>query len=172
MSTYSHEPWLEVVHPFPGESISSFLGRFERANVWTTYQIGRVSGIGAGVSRWKNLYLNPFPKREELEALANVVEVSADRLAEMLPPLGEALKPRPIRLCAACYAEVPTHLIKWQFQSVTACDRHNLHLLQKCPKCKKPFDVPATWEDGTCQKCATLFAEMVKHKGASRKRLS
>jgi hypothetical protein len=43
---------------------------------------------------------HPFPKREELEALANVVEVSADRLAEMLPPLGQTMKPRPSTVCS------------------------------------------------------------------------
>jgi hypothetical protein len=58
MQIEPHTIELERVEPFPGESISHFLGRFERANVWTTYQIGRVTGIKAGVSRWKKLYLS------------------------------------------------------------------------------------------------------------------
>jgi hypothetical protein len=164
MPTYSHEPWLEVVNPFPGESISSFLGRFERANVWTTYQIGRVSGLGAVVSRWKKLYLNPFPKREELEALANVVEVSADRLAEMLPPLGKTMKPRPIQLCAACYAESPCHRIEWQFKDAYKCDRHHLRLLLKCTNCKTPFPIPALWVEGECLRCSLPFATMARRQ--------
>jgi hypothetical protein len=164
MPTYSHEPWLEVVNPFPGESISSFLGRFERANVWTTYQIGRVSGLGAVVSRWKKLYLNPFPKREELEALANVVEVSADRLAEMLPPLGKTMKPRPIQLCAACYAESPCHRIEWQFKDAYKCDRHHLRLLLKCTNCKTPFPIPGLWVEGECLRCSLPFATMARRQ--------
>jgi hypothetical protein len=164
MPTYNHEPWLEVVHPFPGESISSFLGRFERANVWTTYQIGRVSGLGAVVSRWKNLYLNPFPTREELEALAKVVEVSADKLAEMLPPKGVTMKPRPILLCAACYTEDPYHRIEWQFKERRGCDRHQLRLLAKCTNCETPFLIPALWVQGECPHCFLPFATMAKRQ--------
>jgi hypothetical protein len=170
MELYDFEPWINVVAPFSGESISHFLGRFERANVWTTYQIGRASEIPGGVSRWKKLFLNPPPTREELEALAAVVEVSADRLAEMLPPSGQAMKPpRPIWLCAACYVETPCHLVEWQFKGVTACYRHKLRLLEKCPKCKKTFVIPALWEDGACSRCSTPFAEMVRCQGGSKK---
>ena len=168
MPTYNHEPWLEVVNPFPGESISSFLGRFERANVWTTYQIGRVSGLGAVVSRWKNLYLNPFPTREELEALAKVVEVSADKLAEMLPPLGKTMKPRPILLCAVCYAENPYHRIEWQFKERSGCDCHQLRLLGKCINCETPFPIPALWVQGECPHCFLPFARMAKRQKSRR----
>jgi hypothetical protein len=35
---------------------------------------------------------------------------------EMLPSQGMTMKPRPIRLCAACYAESPFHRIEWQFK--------------------------------------------------------
>jgi len=166
-----HEVVLERVKPFPEESISHFLGRFERANVWTTYQIGRASGVKAGVSRWKKLCLHPlFPNRQELEALAKIVGVSADRLTEMLPDPSQSMKPpKTICLCAACYVETPCHLIKWQLQEVTACDRHGLYLLSKCPKCKKPFSVPAEWEDGACSHCGKLFFEMITHQGQAKK---
>jgi hypothetical protein len=166
-----HPIELERVEPFPGESISHFLGRFERANVWTTYQIGRVTGIKAGVSRWKNLYLSPlYPTTQELEVLAEIVEVSSERLTEMLPPSMQAMKsPKMICLCAACYVDTPCHLIEWQFKGVNACDQHSLYLLKKCPKCKKFFDVPAEWEDGSCCNCSMPFSEMVANQGKARK---
>ena len=64
---------------------------------------------------WEKFYFKPFPTREELEALAVVVDVNANRLREMFPPIGISMKHRPIRLCA-CYAESPYHRIEWQFQ--------------------------------------------------------
>lgn len=166
-----HEIKLERVEPYPGESISHFLGRFERANVWTTYQIGRVTGIKAGVSRWKKLYLRPlFPTRQELEVLAEIVEVSVDRLTEMLPFPTQGMKPpKTICLCAACYIDIPCHLIEWQFREVNVCDRHGLYLLSKCPKCKKAFSVPAEWEEGICSHCGKAFSEMVVHQGQAKK---
>ncbi|WP_373545955.1 hypothetical protein [Chamaesiphon sp.] len=166
-----HEIKLERVEPYPGESISHFLGRFERANVWTTYQIGRVTGIKAGVSRWKKLYLKPlFPTNRELEVLGEIVEVSADRLAQMLPSSDQAMKPpKTVCLCAACYIDTPCHLIEWQFKGVNACDRHGLYLLSKCPKCKKSFNVPAEWEEGACSRCGKSFSQMVVHQGRAKK---
>ncbi len=164
-----HKIKLERVEPFPGESISHFLGRFERANVWTTYQIGRVTGIKAGVSRWKKFYLNPFPTRQELEVLAEIVEISTDRLAEMLPSPAQAMKPPDtICLCAACYAETPYHQIQWQFKEVNACDRHGLYLLSKCPKCRKAFSAPAEWEEAACSRCSKSFFEMIVHQGRAK----
>lgn len=169
MELYEFEPWINVVMPFPGESISHFLGRFERSNQWSAYQIGRVTELGAVVSRWKKLYFNPFPTEEELESLAKVVELDVDTLRSMLPLKGVTFRPRPIRLCAACYVEQPYHRIEWQFKSVTACNSHQLRLLEKCPKCRKPLVIPALWEDGACSRCSMPFAEMVKSQRGSKK---
>lgn len=169
MELYPFDPWINVVTPFPGESISHFLGRFERANQWSAYQIGRVTKMGAVISRWKKLYFNPFPSQKELEMLAKVVEISAEELRLLLPSQIVTLQPRPIKLCAACYVETPCHLIKWQFKGFTACNRHRLRLLEKCPKCKKLFEIPALWEEGGCSRCLTSFAEMVRAQGPSRK---
>lgn len=168
MELYDFEPWIDVVTPFPDESISHFLGRFERANQWSAYQIGRVTKTGAVISRWKKLYFNPFPSQKELEMLAKVVEVSVEELRLLLPSQTDTLQPRPIKLCAACYVETPCHLIKWQFKGFTACDRHRLRLLEKCPKCRKPFEIPALWEEGICSRCLTPFAEMVRSQGPSK----
>lgn len=169
MELYDFEPWIDVVSPLPDESISHFLGRFERANQWSAYQIGRVTKMGAVIPRWKKLYFNPFPSQKELEMLAKVMEVSVEELRLLLPSKTVTLQPRPIRLCAACYLETPCHLIKWQFKGFTACDLHRLRLLEKCPKCKKPFEIPAFWEEGICSRCLTPFAEMVKSQGPSKK---
>lgn len=56
------------------------------------FQIGRVTEMGAVVSRWKKLYFNPFPSQEELEALAQVVELEVDTLRSM-QKLGSFSKP-------------------------------------------------------------------------------
>jgi len=45
-----------------------------------------------------------------------VIGVGADRLAQMLPPAGIGMKLEPIRLCGACYTELPCHKIEWQFK--------------------------------------------------------
>ena len=164
---YNFEPWINVLEPFPGESISHFLGRFERANLLTAYQIGKEAGIGAVVSRWRKLYFNPFPSQQELEALANVVEVEVEKLKEMLPQKGITMKPRPIRLCAACYAENPYHRIEWQHKDVMKCSHHQLRLLTKCTNCGTAFPIPGDWVTGECQHCCLRFATMVRKQKKS-----
>ena len=159
---YNFEPWINIIEPLPGESISHFLGRFERANLLTVHQIGKEAGIGAVVSRWRKLFLNPFPTQQELEKLATVVGVEVERLREMLPPKGVTMKPRPIRLCAACYAESPHHRIEWQFKDVMVCDRHQLPLSTKCKNCGTPFPIPADWVTGECPHCCLSFTKMAK----------
>ncbi|AFY45246.1 TniQ family protein [Nostoc sp. PCC 7107] len=164
MEIGAEEPHIFEVEPLEGESLSHFLGRFRRENYLTSSQLGKLTGLGAVVSRWKKLYFNPFPTRQELEALTSVVRVNADRLAEMLPPKGVTMKPRPIRLCAACYAEVPCHRIEWQFKDVMKCDRHNLRLLTKCTNCETSFPIPAEWVQGECPHCFLPFATMAKRQ--------
>lgn len=88
METVDKQPRLIEVEPLEGESLSHFLGRFRRANYLTTTGLGKLTGLGAVISRWEKLLLNPFPTRQELEALANVVGIDVERLGEMLPPKG------------------------------------------------------------------------------------
>ena len=121
------------MEPYEGESLSHFLGRFRRANALTPTGLGRAAGIGAVIARWEKFHLNPFPSRRELEALAAMVGVEADRLAKMLPLIGVGMNHQPIRLCGAGYAQEPCHRIKWQFKATTGCDRHQLRLLSECP---------------------------------------
>ncbi len=161
---YNFEAWISTVEPLPGESISHFLGRFERANLLTGYQIGKEAGVGAIVTRWKKLYLNPFPTQQELEALAKFVEVEVEKMTQTLPLKGITMKPRPIKLCAACYAEQPCHRIEWQYKEKMKCDRHQLGLLTKCTNCATPFPIPAYWEVGQCPHCSLAFAKMVKRQ--------
>ncbi len=161
---YNFEAWINTLEPLPGESISHFLGRFERANLLTGYQIGKEAGVGAIVTRWKKLYLNPFPTQQELEALAKFIEVEVEKITQTLPLKGITMKPRPIKLCAACYAEEPCHRIEWQYKEKMKCDRHQLGLLTKCTNCETPFPIPADWELGVCTHCSLPFAKMVKRQ--------
>jgi hypothetical protein len=160
-------PKLGYVEPYEGESISHYLGRlrrFKANSLPSGYSLGKIAGLGAVISRWEKLYFNPFPTQQELEALASVVGVNADRLTQMLPPKGVTMKPRPIRLCGACYQESPCHRIEWQFKDVMVCDRHQLGLLTKCTNCQTPFPIPADWEEGKCSHCSLPFAKMVKRQ--------
>ena len=162
MTAADVKPWLFIIEPYPGQSLSHFLGRFRRANHLSPAGLGKLAGIGAVVARWERFHFNPRPSQQELEAIASVVEVGADRLAQMLPPLGVGMQHEPIRLCGACYAEAPCHLIEWQFKETGGCDQHNLRLLSKCPKCETRFKIPALWEYGFCHRCRTPFAEMAE----------
>lgn len=164
MEIAADEPRFFEVEPLDGESLSHFLGRFRRENYLTSTQLGKLTGLGAVISRWEKLYFNPFPTRQELEALASVVGVNADRLIEMLPFQGMTMKLRPIRLCAACYAESPCHRVEWQFKDKTRCDRHNLRLLIKCTNCETLFPIPADWVQGECSHCFLHFATMAKRQ--------
>lgn len=163
------QPWLFLVAPYTGESLSHFLGRFRRENELTPSGLGKAAGIGAVVARWEKFYLNPFPSSREVEALAAVVMVEADRLAQMLPPAGVEMKHSPIRLCGACYTQEPCHRIEWQFKVTAGCDRHQLRLLSECPKCGARFVVPALWVEGVCQRCFMTFGEMVKSQKSLEK---
>ncbi len=160
-------PKLGYVEPYEGESISHYLGRlrrFKANSLPSGYSLGKIAGLGAVTRRWEKLYFNPFPTTQELEALASVVAVNVDKLTQMLPPKGVTMKPRPIRLCAACYSEVPCHRIEWQFKEKMKCDRHQLGLLTKCTNCQTPFPIPADWVEGKCSHCSLPFAKMTKRQ--------
>ncbi|ALF54858.1 hypothetical protein ACX27_21745 [Nostoc piscinale CENA21] len=160
-------PKLGYVEPYEGESISHYLGRlrrFKANSLPSAYSLGKIADLGAVTGRWEKLYFNPRPTQQELEALASVVAVNADRLTEMLPPTGMTLKPRPIKLCAACYAEEPYHRIEWQYKEQQKCVRHNLRLLTKCINCETPFPIPADWVEGECPHCSLSFAKMAKRQ--------
>lgn len=97
--------------------------------------------------------------------LAKVIQVDTNRLIEMLPSRGVTHQPRPIKLCGACYAEVPCHRIEWQVKSakvIVGCDRHQLRLLSNCPGCKQPFPIPALWIEGKCKHSSLPFAKMAR----------
>ena len=166
MDASSVPAWVFTVEPYEGESISHFLGRFRQANYSSSHELGQKSGLGAVVGRWEKFRLNPFPTLKQLEALAAVVRVDADRLRLMLPPQGVSMKHEPIRLCAACYAEEPYHRLEWQFKETRGCDRHQLRLLSECPNCGAKFAIPALWAEGACQRCSTRFSEMAGRQKA------
>ena len=158
------QSWLFQVAPFEGESLSHFLARFRRENEMTPSGLGKEAGIGAVIGRWEKFYHNPFPASEQLEALAQIVGVDAERLRAMLPPKGIGMKHQPIRLCAACYVESPCHRIEWQFNQTDRCEKHQLRLLSECPNCKARFPIPALWANGWCSRCFLTFAEMMQYQ--------
>jgi hypothetical protein len=158
-------PRLGFLEPYEGESISHYLGRlrrFKANSLPSGYSLGKIAGIGAVTTRWEKLYFNPFPNREDLEALSKLLSVEVNRIYEMLPVKGVTMMPRPIRLCAACYAESPCHRIEWQFKDKLKCDRHQLRLLVKCTNCETPFPIPADWVTGECPHCRLSFAAMLR----------
>jgi hypothetical protein len=173
-------PRLGYVEPYEGESISHYLGRLRRLkanSLPSAYSLGKLTELGGILGRWEKLYFNPFPSYEELEALGKLIRVDATRLAEMLPPKGVSMKPRPILLCAVCYAENPYHRIEWQFKERRGCDgrianrlrhRHQLRLLGKCINCETPFPIPALWAKGECPHCFLPFARMAKRQKSRR----
>ncbi|MEH2117238.1 TniQ family protein [Nostoc sp.] len=164
MKASSETPRFFQVEPLEGESLSHFLGRFRRANYLTATQLGKLTGLGAVILRWEKFYFNPFPTQQELEALASVIGIDADILTHMLPQKGVTMKPKPIRLCAACYAENPCHRIEWQYKEKIKCDRHQLRLLTKCTNCETPFPIPADWAQGECYHCFLPFTTMAKRQ--------
>jgi hypothetical protein len=154
------QPWLFLVEPYKGESISHFLGRFRRENALTSTMLGKETGLGAVISRWEKFRFNPRPSQEELEALAGVVQVDVSRLREMLPPDGVGMRLEPIRLCGACYSETPCHKMEWQLKTTEFCQKHRLTLLSECPSCGARFKFPSLWSDGWCHRCFTPFENM------------
>jgi hypothetical protein len=132
--------------------------------------LGRETGIGGAcrkadhcvIARWEKFRFNPPPSLTELEKLSRIVQVDVARLQQMLPPKRVGMKMTPIRLCGACYGEIPCHKIEWQLKTTDFCSQHGLTLLSECPNCGARFKIPALWVDGWCHRCFTPFSEMVK----------
>lgn len=164
------QPWLFSVDPYEGESLSHFLGRVRGRNHLTASGLGQLAGVGAVVARWERFHLNPYPTQAQFEKLGELLGVTSERLWKMLPPKGEGMQCEPIRLCGACYGEIPCHRIEWQYKSRWKCDRHNLKLLSKCPVCETKFKIPDLWESGVCSRCHTPFAELAKYSGLPQSR--
>ena len=166
-------PRLGSVEPLDNESISHYLGRLRRLkanSLPSASSLGQAAGIGAVTARWEKLYFNPFPTEEELGAIARLVNLDTSLFQEMLPSREMTLQPRPVRLCGACYVEVPCHRMVWQHKDIAAvCPHHPLGLLERCPSCKKPFQIPALWTDGKCHHCGMRFTSMVKHQERIKK---
>src|SRR4028118_1033451 len=101
MEAIDIQPWLFLVEPLDGESLSHFLGRFRRANELTPTGLGKMVGLGGAIARWEKFRFNPPPSLQQLAALAVVVGVVGYGLQEMLPPPGVGRKLDPPRLCGA-----------------------------------------------------------------------
>ncbi|BAQ60389.1 hypothetical protein GM3708_795 [Geminocystis sp. NIES-3708] len=98
--------WLLPIEPLEGESLSHFLGRVRRRNYLSASALGELAGIGGAITRWEKFRHYPFPSDEELTALGNLLGLELFQLKAMLP--SEPMKLEPIRLCGACYGEIPS----------------------------------------------------------------
>jgi hypothetical protein len=124
------------------------------------HRFGKLSGND--FVDWEKFRFVPPPNQQQLEALATIVGIDTDKLFLMLPPKGVGMKLSPIRLCAACYGEVPCHQMEWQFKLTDRCEKHSLRLLSECPNCKARFQIPALWVDDWCHRFFLPLVEMVK----------
>lgn len=164
MNTEETNPSLLYLPPYDDESISHYLGRWYRQEVVNTdsYTLGKRLRLGTILWRWENFYFNPPSTCEALEKINELMGLGVERLMLMFPPQHEPIKPKPIRLCAACYVEAPYHCMSWQYQSTDGCKKHRLRLLSKCPSCQERFAIPSLWVKGECQRCNMSFKSMAK----------
>ena len=157
---------LLYLPPYDDESISHYLGRWYCQEVVSTdsYSLAKRLGLGKILWRWENFYFNPPPTRSDLQKIDELMGLGLERLLLMFPPQHEPIKPKPIRICAACYAEAPYHRLSWQYQSTEGCEYHQLRLLSKCPdrKCGQPFPIPSQWTTGKCDRCGMPYKTMAK----------
>lgn len=154
------QPWICRLAPYSGESLSNYLGRFREANCLSVSRLAEEARLGSVfIKRLEHFRHNPFPTASQLEKLATFMEISPELLMEMLPVKGVGIKLEPIRLCAACYNEVPYHRLEWQYKITSGCDKHRLRLLSECPKCKARFPIPSQWA-GYCQRCGLDLVTM------------
>lgn len=150
--------WVFRVKACRGESLGHFLGRFRRENQLSHKAIADHLGIRVSwVMAWDSPSRRRNPTPLELIALGKLVDLKPKQLALMLP-----IEPLHLqtRLCAVCYSEIPVHRVAWQEAKTNSCDRHQLRLLEVCPRCGTGFRTPALWSDGRCECCGNSFSQM------------
>jgi hypothetical protein len=74
------QPWMFLLEPLSGKSISDFLGRFCRENELTVTMMGKITSLGGAIARWEKFLFIPAPSDTELRALSRVVQVEVERL--------------------------------------------------------------------------------------------
>ncbi|GFE68756.1 hypothetical protein [Chroococcus sp. FPU101] len=103
---------------YEGESISHYLGRWmrkESVSIAKLSALSRQLKLGTTLGRWERFYFNPPPSEDELARLGEIIDLEMDRLRLLFPPIGETINPESIRLCAACYTEMPYHVCNGSF---------------------------------------------------------
>ena len=85
-----------------------------------------------------------------------------------LPPVGREASKKSfgLQLCPLCAAEpIPYYRMSWRLGFVTACSKHGVMLLDRCPECGAPISPISGWNRNTgqirCWKCERLFADDV-----------
>lgn len=159
-SIASLQPWMFQVQPYPDESFGHFLGRFRRANCLSSGHLSTMLGLRSYmVAYWETPSRRRIPNAAALNILSDLTGVEVARLRLMLFSEETQLYFQ-TRLCALCYAEVPSHQLTWQMAAIPHCDRHQRQLLSACPRCGNAFQLPAHWQVGECEYCHLPFAEM------------
>lgn len=154
------QPWLFQVKPYPEESFSHFLGRFRRANHLSSAHLSvMLNQRPYVVSYWETPSRRRQPDSSSLQHLSQLTGVTVERLNMMRLPRGVKIH-FPTRLCAHCYAESPHHRLSWQLAERSHCEIHKRKLLEVCPQCRRTFQLPSYWQNGTCDRCQLPFQKM------------
>lgn len=170
--------WPGRPRPLPGETFSSWFARVAASNGLTPAELHEVATLGT------YLHSRDLDRLDDHDLLARLssatgikVAILADatlgRWAERiydsdearvrlpwLPSVGTE-RTRPSygqQFCPLCLAEdqVPYFRLRWRLHFVTACERHHVFLLDRCPGCHEPIHplkAVRTQHGLECHKC-------------------
>lgn len=169
--------WVFRVEPLEDESFSHLLGRFRRANVLSYGTLSELLNISRDesaeaplcergeVENWERPSSRAHPSEKVLGALSRVMQIEKVTLSDRLMrpsngAVGLGQWHLQTRLCSACYAQVPIHRMRWQWNGLLVCMEHGCDLLSACPGCGVGFRLPSLWAEGRCDRCWLRFEQM------------
>lgn len=154
MSKNNSQSLLITPKPFGDESLSGYILRLTEENFYEKvshiYLLSNLWETVVGRSKNGNL-LNPL--NDNLEKLSELINCSLDDLGKLTFSSNDAISPffqyrnEPIprqaihttktKICPKCLAETAYHRKTWDLVPVTACIKHEIILIDRCPKCRK-----------------------------------
>ena len=165
-------PFDHGIVPYEGESFSHYWGRYSNDDiiaVTSSIGFGYGTRTGAIANRWERFFFNPRPTAEEIKVVSKAMVISEEMLRSTLPDSNEKIISKAYRFCAACYAERPWHLMRWQYESCRGCEIHGKKLLSRCPACSQKLPLPSNWcLKSECLRCHFRFARMKKKQQPMR----
>ncbi|MEH7355288.1 TniQ family protein [Neobacillus drentensis] len=166
---------LKTPKPFEDESLAGYVLRLTEGNFYE-----KVSYIYLSSDLWEivrrrskngNL-LNPL--NDNMEKLSEIINCSIKDLAELTfashdvkspffqyrkePIPRQAIHTTKTKICPKCLAETAYHRKAWDLVPVTACIKHRIILIDRCPKCAKEISWSRT-KVLECS-CGQLFSEI------------